>query len=113
MKTFFLWSIIFTIVLLFGVENIEACTCSGNSTPILEYETTPIVFIGKVKSIAEDKVKIDRFGTQAEIRTGLAAYLDIVEPFKGTKSKEATILTGGGGGDCGYHFRVGETYFVF
>lgn len=113
MRTRFLCLMIFSVVILFGFESIKACSCANSPSPIAEYKTTPIVFIGKVKSIVEDKAKIERFGEEDEVRTGLVAYLDVIEPFKGLKQKEATIITGGGGGDCGFHFEVGKTYFVF
>jgi hypothetical protein len=112
MKTRFLCLVIFFVVLV-AFDDVKACTCTGSSSPISEYKTTPVVFVGTVKSIAEDKVKIDRFGEQREIRTGLVAYLDITDPIKGVKHKEATVITGGGGGDCGFHFEVGESYLIF
>ncbi|MGB7209178.1 MAG: carboxypeptidase-like regulatory domain-containing protein [Pyrinomonadaceae bacterium] len=82
-------------------------------SPIYAYESTPIVFIGTVTSIKEEKVIVERFGDEVEMRTGLTAYFDVDDPLKGISQKEATILTGGGGGDCGYPFKVGEKYLVF
>lgn len=113
MKTKILWLTIFGLIISVGYRDAKACSCINPNTPIEEYKTSPIVFVGKVTSIAEDKAKIERFGREGEVRTGLVAYLDITEPFKGTKQKVATIVTGGGGGDCGFPFEVGKSYFVF
>jgi len=33
--------------------------------------------------------------------------------WKGNLSDEVTIITGHGGGDCGYRFEVGESYLVY
>lgn len=101
------------VIFLFGAAKIEACSCVQNPPPIASYKATPIVFIGTVKSLDEEKVKIERFGDTQEIRTGLTAYLGVDEAFKGIDEKQATIFTGGGGGDCGFHFKVGEKYLIF
>src|SRR5712664_3796651 len=37
----------------------------------------------------------------------------IEEFWKGALSKEATVFTGQGGGDCGYKFEVGQRYLVY
>jgi hypothetical protein len=114
MKQRFAISIVFLFVLfLFGFSKVEACSCARSGSPVVEYKSTPIVFIGTVKSVKEDKIKIERFGKEVEVRTRLIAYLDIEESFKGVTEKKATILTGGGGGDCGFHFEVGKKYFIF
>ncbi len=105
--------IIFTGISVATVVDVQACTCGRGGTPILAYNSTPVVFIGKVTSIEEDKVRINRFGHEQEIRRGLTAYLSVVDAFKGISQKEATIQSGGGSADCGYPLEAGETYFVF
>lgn len=114
MKQRLAFSIVFLFVLfLVSFSKVEACSCVRSGSPVAEYKSTPIVFIGTVKSVKEDKIKIERFGKEVEVRTKLTAYLDVDESFKGIPEKEATILTGGGGGDCGFHFEVGEKYLIF
>lgn len=114
MRKKFLFSLLFLfILLLFGLIKADACSCLRSSSPVSEYKSTPIVFIGTVKSIQEDKVKIQRFGNEEEIRTDLTAYFDVDEAFKGIKEKEATIFTAGNTVACGFPFEVGRKYFVF
>jgi hypothetical protein len=36
----------------------------------------------------------------------------VVEAFRGVTTRSVDVETGAGGGDCGYRFRVGSTYFV-
>jgi hypothetical protein len=43
----------------------------------------------------------------------VAVRFKIEESWKGTLSKEATVFTGQGGGDCGYKFEVGQRYLVY
>lgn len=42
-----------------------------------------------------------------------AVRFKIEESWKGMSSKEATVFTGQGGGDCGYKFEVGQRYLVY
>ena len=37
----------------------------------------------------------------------------VSEPFKGVQAGFADVITGSGGGDCGFNFTVGGTYLVF
>jgi protocatechuate 3,4-dioxygenase beta subunit len=73
----------------------------------------PVVFVGRVASIKEDKAEFTRFGAKEEIRTGLVAHLVVEESLKGITQKEVDLVTGGGGGDCGYPFSEGERYLVY
>lgn len=43
----------------------------------------------------------------------VAVRFKIEESWKGAPSKEATVFTGQGGGDCGYKFEVGQQYLVY
>jgi hypothetical protein len=43
----------------------------------------------------------------------VAVRFKIEESWKGTLSKEATVFTGQGDGDCGYKFEVGQQYLVY
>ena len=100
-------------IFVLGLTEADACSCAGNPAPVAAYKSTPIVFIGTVKSIQEDKVKIQKFGDEVEVRTNLAAYFDVDEAFKGITEKEATIFTAGNTAACGYPFKVGKKYFIF
>ena len=58
--------------------------------------------MGTVSSIAD---ATDVYGRHVEF--------EIVEAWKGISSSKVSILTGRGGGDCGYPFGVGGTYLVY
>jgi hypothetical protein len=72
-----------------------------------------VVFVGLVKSIEEEKLEILRFGKKETVRVGLTAHFLIEGPLKGIGGVEVDVVTGGGGGDCGYDFRAGERYLVY
>jgi len=91
----------------------SACTCADQPSPCVAFNGTPVVFVGHVVSIKEDKAEFTRFGVKEEIRTGLLAHMVVEEALKGITQKEVDVVTGGGGGDCGYDFRGGERYLVY
>ena len=100
------------VVLVVSVDS-RACTCNSPSSPCAGFQATPIVFIGRVESIEEEKANILRFGKPAIIRTGLTAHFTVEETLKGKASSEVDIVTGGGHGDCGYNFETNTRYLVF
>jgi hypothetical protein len=91
----------------------DGCTCGQNPPPCLAFQTTPVVFVGLVKSISEEKVDIIRFGKKETIRVGLTAHFVVEEALKGISVSEVDVATGGGGGDCGYNFEAGKRYLVY
>jgi hypothetical protein len=95
------------------LETASACTCANQGSPCAAFGATPMVFVGHVVSIKKDKAEINRFGVKEVIRTGLVAHMVVEETLKGITQKEVDVVTGGGGGDCGYHFIDGERYLVY
>ena len=87
--------------------------CMGEYSPCTSFRQTPVVFVGRVTSVEESRVQIKRFGEMQSRRTGLLAHFAVEEPLKGINQKTVDVVTGGGGGDCGYIFREGETYLVY
>jgi hypothetical protein len=59
------------------------------------------VFSGKVMSIENQSTLLVRVTFLVE------------SAWKGQVAKSVTIQTGGGGGDCGYRFEIGERYLVY
>src|SRR6266513_163814 len=104
---------IVALVLFCLVDSAAACTCVQMPSPCTSFKGTPIVFVGLVTSIKEDRVDIMRFGQKENIRTGLLAHFTIEESLKGINQKTVDVATGGGGGDCGYPFKGGERYLVY
>ena len=101
------------IVLCCSIDVAVACTCMATPSPCASYKDTPVVFVGLVTSIEEDKVDIVHFGEKRTVRTGLLAHFTVEEPLKGIKVKTVDVATGGGGGDCGYPFKQGQRYLVY
>ncbi len=101
------------LVLCCFVEVAVACTCLDSPSPCASFKETPIVFVGLVTSIEEDKVDIVHFGEKRNVRTGLLAHFTVEEPLKGIDLKTVDVATGGGGGDCGYPFKAGKRYIVY
>lgn len=97
-------SALFCAVFLTG-RPAEACTCLGGAAPCQAFFDVPAVFVGKVQSISEH--------TGASGFSGRRVHLDVAEAFRGVTSQEVDIDTGNGGGDCGYPFKVGESYLVY
>ena len=85
----------------------------GTPSPCASFKDTPVVFVGLVTSIKEDKIEIVRFGEKQTIRTGLVAQFTVEDPLKGITEKTIEVGTGGGGGDCGYPFKEGRRYLVY
>lgn len=106
--------IIFSAIIIactVGVAN--ACTCMPTPSPCSSFSGTPVVFVGRVVSVKEDKVDIVRFGKKDTVRIALLANLAVEEPLKGIKVSTVDVVTGGGHGDCGYPFEAGKRYLVY
>jgi hypothetical protein len=101
---------ILAVVVMFLVTRAGfACVCDLPRTdkPIRQVVTearnkSKAVFSGTV--VAIDKKPGDLY---------VAVRFKIEESWKVTLSKEATVFTGQGGGDCGYKFEVGQRYLVY
>ncbi len=89
-----------------------ACKCAEHPAKPKrkEFKTTDRIFTGKVISV-KDTV----FG-EMKVRGGASykAYtFEVIGYYKGKKTEKIiTIITGQGGGDCGYNFTVGKNYTV-
>jgi hypothetical protein len=90
-----------------------ACSCIPQPSPCEAFSQTPAVFVGRVTGIKEEKTEFTRFGVKETIRTGLIAHFIVEEAFKGISQAEVEVVTGGGGGDCGYPFQDGQQYLVY
>jgi hypothetical protein len=105
-----------------------ACSCMGSGPPCQELARSNAVFTGKVIDITEPLVgepsKVFPRSSRRERRDrelASAAYprrrvrFEIREVMAGLPAgqKEIEIVTGMGGGDCGYEFRWDEEYVVY
>jgi hypothetical protein len=99
--------IIGAALLTTGATQVSACSCVG---PIVACETawtTDGIFVGKVLSVG----RVAGTGDPRWLRR--LVRFDVREAFKGVQPGEIEVVTGAGGGDCGYDFREGRTYLVY
>src|SRR2546422_4130046 len=87
------------------------CSCLIRPGPdsargVAALRTADVVFVGKVTSVVDT--------TQP---TGIPhfrrATFTVQQAWKGPVAKSITVLTGAGGGDCGFEFVAGARYFGF
>ena len=106
-------TVVAATMLLISPMRIQACTCLLTFLglpPCGAYWDASAVFTGRVTDISV--IPLD-------LGDGLVGYkqklvrFSIEESFRGTRGRSVEILTGMGGGDCGYDFKQGERYFVY
>jgi 5-hydroxyisourate hydrolase-like protein (transthyretin family) len=90
-------------------DDAAACVCRFGGEPVCqEYSRTDIVFAGTVAGSA--KITVNEGDYKYEQRL---VRFEIAEMFRGEQMAKAEIITGWGGGDCGYNFTNGESYLVY
>lgn len=85
----------------------EACSCIQPGPPCQEYWRADAIFVGTVTSSERTSRVPAQFGT------GRRVTFTVASGFKGTAGDTAIVNTGLGGGDCGYPFKIGESYVVY
>jgi hypothetical protein len=86
-----------------------ACTCQYGGAPVCQdYWRTDLVFAGTV--VGSAKITIGEGDNKYDRRL---VRLEVAQIFRGELTAEAEVVTGWGGGDCGYRFNDGETYLVY
>ena len=95
------------IVGLCGVDA-RACSCAfGGGAPCQEYWRVDAVFAGTV--VGSSKIDVDD-GYKHTMRL---LRMTVEQPIRGMQAAEVDVVTGWGGGDCGYGFKMGERYLVY
>jgi hypothetical protein len=84
----------------------------GGSPPCEEYWRSEAVFAGKVVKKSTFHVEDGEGESRYKYQQVLVRF-SIEQAFKGIAGDEVEIVTGLGGGDCGYHFKDGERYVVY
>jgi protocatechuate 3,4-dioxygenase beta subunit len=85
----------------------KACSCIAPGPPCQAYGTAVAVFSGQVIEITPFDNQSGRGYGQRLVRFAVS------EAFRGVSGASAETITGRGGGDCGYPFKVGESYLVY
>jgi hypothetical protein len=105
-----LLSLIFIAGLMFiSSTKVLACSCgSGGGAPCQEFWRADAVFAGTV--VGSGKITISEGEFKHDMRL---VRLTVDQPIRGMQSAEVEVLTGWGGGDCGYGFKLGQRYLVY
>jgi hypothetical protein len=86
-----------------------ACSCQYGGAPVCQdYWRTDVVFAGTVVESA--KITINEGDYKFDKRL---VRFEVSQTFRGELEAKAEVVTGWGGGDCGYRFDDGETYLVY
>ena len=117
-------AVIPVLALLLVARPAQACSC-GEKPPVEEaYRQSSVIALVRVSRVADQwtlwrRIK-DRFrdtsapGLEAYYRDyGFRITAQVLHQWKGAPSRSLEIVTGRGGGDCGYRFQVGQTYLVY
>jgi hypothetical protein len=96
------------LTLLFSTK-VLACTCgSGGGAPCQEFWRADAVFAGTV--VRSGKINVGEGDLKHDMRL---VRLTVDQPIRGMQSTEVDVITGWGGGDCGYGFKLGQRYLVY
>ncbi len=101
--------LIFLPVISFCVPTSWACSCAQTAPGTCpDLKEAGISFVGTVIDI--ENPPNERRGAD---QSGFSRYrFRVDESINGLDVKEIDIYSGRGGGDCSYHFQLGEAYFV-
>lgn len=86
----------------------SACSCMAQAAPCQAYWDSDAVFVGTVSGFESLNLPDGDFAIGRRL-----VRFAVSETLRGERSPEAEVVTGMGGGDCGYPFRKGATYVVY
>ncbi|HEV2665971.1 MAG TPA: carboxypeptidase-like regulatory domain-containing protein, partial [Blastocatellia bacterium] len=88
--------------------DVYACLCASVRPPCEAYWEASAVFIGVVTGDSSISVKDGQYQFQKR-----SVNFAVEEAFRGIQAAAAEVITGWGGGDCGFGFKRGERYLVY
>lgn len=105
-----LFSLIFSVGLtLVFSGGALGCSCAfGGGAPCQEFWRADAVFAGTV--VASGTIKVEEAGYKFDKRL---VHFTVDQPIRGMRTAEVDVVTGWGGGDCGYGFKIGQRYLVY
>jgi hypothetical protein len=96
----------------FDVSSAHACSCESRGPACQAFWKTAAVFDGTVVSI--EPARPDDFTGERTIRiTENVVRLAVRQSWKGIDTPAVDVVTNGGGGSCGFDFKLGGRYLVF
>jgi hypothetical protein len=105
------WSstlVLFGVLTIAGESKALACSCAMSGPPCQATWTADAVFSGTVLSMTP----IDNVSLGAPFPSLLVKF-NVEQGFVNAAAGPLEIVTGMGGGDCGYQFKVGVKYLVY
>lgn len=105
---FFIATIFVILFLAVLASQVFACTCLDPGPPCQAYWNSEVVFSGTPISVSNVEVEFEGHKWSQRL-----FRFRIEEAFRGVEGQEIEVLTGVGGGDCGYDFQVGTKYLVY
>lgn len=106
----FLPSVLGLVLALLG-RPVAACSCvyiPGQDHACVSYPNTNAVFSGRAASVSVVRGNEEAWGPRHRV-----FRFEVLEGFSGVDGATVDIATGMGGGDCGFDFEVGKSYFVY
>ena len=108
-----IFSFILAAFLFFCVSHVaHACSCYPSASPCFAFERSQAVFVGLVTSVTQDNI-VQMLGEKKLSYGQKVVQFTVEESLKGVATKTVDVVTGMGGGDCGYKFETGERYLVY
>lgn len=100
-------------ILVCASANAFACSCAGTPQPCESFWKTDAIFTGTVSS--QSIISVQRGeGTSRYTTQQVLVRLSVADVFRGeVVGPELEIVTGMGGGDCGYRFEVAKQYLIY
>jgi hypothetical protein len=103
MKNIFRAALFTLMVWMLAPLAARACDCVNAGPPCKAFGNTPTIFAGRVTKIAATTTGYHQ------------VTFDVTQDYRGLNMNEkiVDVLTGMGGGDCGYEFKQGVSYLVY
>ncbi len=94
----------------------QACLCLPDVSANQAFEKSSAVFIGVVREVNNQQVEVIQRKVPFPLPSTVLICrfrMEVLAAWKGVTGDDVTVLTGTGGGDCGYDFEMGEVYLVY
>lgn len=88
---------------------LDACTCVGDIPRCESFWAADVVFEGEVTAVEQLPVSTGAGGFPGTKRV----QFTVTRVWRGQQTDSVQVMTGSGGGDCGYGFRKGRKYLVY
>src|SRR5947207_1989223 len=96
-----------------AATEVLACECAGTPKACETFWQTDAVFTGTVRSLSVFSVERGEGSFKYKVEQ-VSVRLQIADLFRGELvGAEVEVITGMGGGDCGYHFERDKQYLVY